>query len=85
VFRNRRPMEISAGCAIWDTRMTRATAVTGGEVGLPRLSAVHALSCMDDPQTAAGSCTNQKCAHRQKRTLLWSYIASGYGAHKKPS
>jgi hypothetical protein len=33
---------------MWDTRMTRATAITGWEVGLPRLSALHAVSCMDD-------------------------------------
>jgi len=28
--------------------MTRATAIAGWEVGMPRLSALHAVSCMDD-------------------------------------
>jgi hypothetical protein len=28
--------------------MARATAITGWEVDLPRLSALHAVSCMDD-------------------------------------
>ena len=41
-------MTIPRRCAIWDTRMTRATAITVWEMGLPRLSAFHAVSRMDD-------------------------------------
>jgi hypothetical protein len=40
-------MKIPAECAIWSTRATRATAIAGWEVGLPRLSALPA-SCTDD-------------------------------------
>lgn len=34
--------------------MTRATANAGWEVGLPRLGAVHSLSCMDDHANHCG-------------------------------
>ncbi len=33
---------------IWDTRMARATGITGWEVSPPRLSALHPVSCTDD-------------------------------------